>query len=62
MGSQPFCDRCKRHVISRWDLFETGITNCASKKPAMGSKELCTWCKEEIKEYIENYREKADRA
>ena len=61
MGSQPFCDRCKKPVATRWDLFDTVITNCASKKPAMPEKEVCTWCKEEIKEFIESYREKADR-
>lgn len=62
MGSRPFCDRCKKDVTTRNDLYLAQIENCVTRKPAMMAWEVCTWCKEEIKKFIADYGDYKDEA
>lgn len=52
MGSRPFCDRCKKVVTTRQDLNLVQMENCVTRKPTMMATEVCTWCKESIKEFV----------
>ena len=63
MGSRPFCDRCKKDVTTRNDLYLVEIHNVViTTKPAMQAAEVCSWCKEAIKEFVVDYGMYADEA